>query len=1574
MTSDVPVAGYRRRGFNHLKMIARALQNLRGAGALANEMIQNADDAAGARQLVFSFKPDALEVSDDGGFEPCDDLEAEVCAWERSGRQGRARCDFHAFEELAGASKEDDPELTGAFGVGFLSVYQVTDRPELLSAGQHWVLDEAAREDQRIVVCAGGCGHDHDTEGTVLRLPWATRHTALRTRLRADPVPSSEQVRIREEFCKAVPAAMVFLRKLESITVAWPGDSLTYRRQEVDGRVHIVAPGVDESWVVLEGQFDDRAQQLVDEHPSIGRRHARVRVAVQPDTRRANGLLYATLPTHVRTGMRLHVDATFFPDLSRKGVVLEGPEGEWNRAAIECAADLLAENLEILAHSLGHKRFWGLVRDAHNQRQGGRRATGDLFAGFWTAIHRRLEQAPVMWTTRGRWAHVGQTVLPSAKYKPQLLELLDAVGIETVSPELRAAVTDMGAAVPTARLTLPVLLEALENIGLDGGPFTAGELPAGLGGKARRNLLKRVLCDFSADELDEQSSRLRTLALWHTNRRTYECLDDVWIADRDTARLFAEATPYAFVDERVQADHGALVANGDRWPIDKAIETLSTGAMKITDGTRATNVLAWLEARAAELTDEHRDRLLDVRMVPTGRGLATPRSSVVPGGFTDPLGVTDDVAEELAARFPALFSRLGIGRLDLTTYVCEHAERGVGNASAEALLRLLDLLVDHRRTVDDDPTLAGALRDTAWVPCVDGERAKPGGAYLDVPLVRELLGDSATLVHPQIGVEGGAADLLRFLGARDSPAPEDVVRHVRMLTATAATQTSLAAIRRVLDHLSATHADLSEHGPFAALRDHAWLPEEGTAAWAMPSDLFFTRRRGLFASTGRFVDLPSREQDRLRSVLGVDTGVGVRPTPPVQLVVDHVRNLASRKEPVPAEVWAFLDDNVEPAVTALADVVCWPTTDGEHVTAAGAFAAEHQLTPYRLVLAESVRGRRALLEAVGIPAAPGPADGSEVLLEISSAAGDEPIAGTTRRVVRECWRLLQAPGAELDALAGERVVLGRSGVLYEAGDVLINDVPAVAERFDEATCDRLIPAGDISDALADAGVERLSDRLVTRLVDHGMPLEDEHVSRRIDARLEHLARIATGENVRWNVVLDFAQGLRVETYEHLAVRYEIEDFDAESTEPEVVPAHYVRRDGLLAVVRAHGRTDWAAVSRCVLEGLFPRESSRAIAHVVRNVLATESAQQAHRDLDDDGYPTIEEDAFAEFAAICAERERRAAAESQTVADESDQADDVESERATVAEDGSGTDVLVEGEPQGVGDSIAGPDPSSDGVDDGRSPAEVDTVHRASQDTSDSDAASETHGSNRHTTGTDSSGADDADIRGVPDPQTNVGGARDSAEYGAEASTGDGDRRGWSAGDAGTGREAGGGRQAGGSSRTARPMQSTESRSRLRSYVVPAMDDVGSDKTTQEQDGRISAIDAAGIKEVLRYERAQGRTPEDMNETNPANEGYDVISYYSDGELARWIEVKSTAGSWDAKGVGLSPAQFRFAQRADDGQCWLYVVEYALDDERRRVWAIPDPVDQITDYMFDDGWRGLAESAPTPAQGNTDSDV
>jgi hypothetical protein len=164
---------------------------------------------------------------------------------------------------------------------------------------------------------------------------------------------------------------------------------------------------------------------------------------------------------------------------------------------------------------------------------------------------------------------------------------------------------------------------------------------------------------------------------------------------------------------------------------------------------------------------------------------------------------------------------------------------------------------------------------------------------------------------------------------------------------------------------------------------------------------------------------------------------------------------------------------------------------------------------------------------------------------------------------------------------------------------------------------------------------------------------------------------------------------------------------------------------------------------------------------------------------------------------------------------------------------------------------------------------------------------------------------------------------------------------------------GGGVEAPGDIATGRSRRDGRRRGRLRSYVVEGETTDGSPETPEE--GEDDRVDRAGVDAVLEYEEAAGRVPREKEHHFP---GYDIESEFPDGEIARYIEVKATDGPWDPFGVALSSKQFSMAQQLEE-EYWLYVVEYARDDERRRIWTIQDPARRVTDFMFDDGWRDAA---------------
>jgi hypothetical protein len=399
---------YLSRGIDYLGDLGGKLRNLQGFATLANELIQNADDAAGAKSMAFAVSDTALVVDNDGEFSDCGQVEESECAWRSDPALGYM-CDFHGFRSVASGHKREREGTTGAFGIGFIAVYQVTDRPELISAGRHWILREDRPEHERIGVCPG-CEvcQAHHLPKTRIILPWVfDGDSPLRRALRARAQTSESPQQLQEELCRSLPAAMIFLKHLNSIEVSVGRNKILSLQRIVENDSSIVSDGNNDCvWHLLRGDFNDEANRLREKHTNRieAKRTASVVLAV-PDDPFDRGLLCACLPTQQDTGLPFHINADFFPNSDRKRIILEEDyQSEWNRAAIGAAAKVITGKLPDLPQLLGHQHLWHVFETI--QRVGNEAKSGHKdrsFGLFWDQLQPQLSSARVFYTSEKVW-------------------------------------------------------------------------------------------------------------------------------------------------------------------------------------------------------------------------------------------------------------------------------------------------------------------------------------------------------------------------------------------------------------------------------------------------------------------------------------------------------------------------------------------------------------------------------------------------------------------------------------------------------------------------------------------------------------------------------------------------------------------------------------------------------------------------------------------------------------------------------------------------------------------------------------------------------------------------------------------------------------------------------------------------------------------------------------------------------------------------------------------------------------------------------------------------------------------
>jgi len=148
-----------------------------------------------------------------------------------------------------------------------------------------------------------------------------------------------------------------------------------------------------------------------------------------------------------------------------------------------------------------------------------------------------------------------------------------------------------------------------------------------------------------------------------------------------------------------------------------------------------------------------------------------------------------------------------------------------------------------------------------------------------------------------------------------------------------------------------------------------------------------------------------------------------------------------------------------------------------------------------------------------------------------------------------------------------------------------------------------------------------------------------------------------------------------------------------------------------------------------------------------------------------------------------------------------------------------------------------------------------------------------------------------------------------------------------------------------------------SNDRLPVYVGKEKDNDSSNQ--QDQKEHATEIGNRGEAFVLDHSTDYLFSKSNMFEKAPANnKGYDITEVDSNGEIVRYIEVKTLTGRWGEGGVGVTEFQLKFAQEYDNW--WLFVVEN-INTENTTVYRFKNPVQQANRFMFDHSWKQLAET-------------
>lgn len=1238
--------------------IRNKLRDLEGKETLAFELIQNADDDGSANFIRFRVTNEALIVDHDGQFTDCGDLKGSDCYLEE--KQGY-KCDFHRFRKIAGGGKRSEENTTGVFGIGFISVYQITDRPELYSGDRHWTIRPDADDPSRRIEQEQ---LSSPVEGTRFYLPWATDSgTELRRELGTGAISDSYPADLAERLATILPDSLLFLRNLTKIELCWQGDTVVTARRESDGdrrRIITEQPDgeTDTSTYVLRGRdFSSEAEQLIggENSGSQEEKASKIEIAIPVDFApedRIEGRYYAYLPTRHSTNLPFHVQADFFPSTDRRRIVFDGEfRNDWNRLATRQAYEEFVSSLPQLKEEVNPEQFWKILNEVFQARS----SVDDLDAGpvakCWKELKPVLEKGEYVYTERGRWRAPDVTYYPvkGVREVELLDEVLDILDIEIPASEIWKY-QNLLQKIGSRRLKLDTVLDCLESIDIEEGT-PKEEAPEW----ARKRLgsvfqLLKELYDDSRKS-DKQKQRLRNLPLaLSTGERFYSFekvkktshLDLVDPLNTEYVLLNADLPSKVLeLDSEV-----GLIERLEVRQVFRILEEIPESELDKQWGKESGPLVALIKKllqhdvlRKERNCRKRKQELRELPIWPVGSKYSSLRDVVIPGGFSDPLSISkvlDGQAVRTVGR--ELEEVLGVSRLDFEHYVLKELPKAFEDLTVdrEICQEVVDLLSGKIGRLKEISGVREALSDCQIVLCKDQKYRRPGEVYFDEKEVREVLEEEVAYVAEDLP-HPAAESLYDEIEVASTPRAEDIVDRVRSLTQDTPSGSARRKVKKVINYLGDRWRDRLDE--LTDLKRLEWLPaKDDNEDWHSPGEVFTPEKKHLFSSQAKFVDVKNRAVAR-----PVFRFLDLESDPSTKQVVDHLLHLVEeekhhgRFKAIYKELSQRLRNgtrNDERQISRLREAATIHLSQGKFCRPDQVFRSENPFDQFRHRITDE-QEYAPFLDHVGVKQEYDEKDAVAVLREIADEYGRGNVLREEDQAVWfRCWRVCQSKGLDedrIESLQGEPVVLSTRDSLVEPSRAFFDDHPSLPPVIEEFLDGHLVVRNPkIEEVLQMVGVRSVRDVLSTRLAENPHADLDEQQTRRLHERIPLIRRVLNGEVDRGSelntsriedVGVFRSPGLSVVT--EASVLGEVVNSDPESREAFFDPS-----SNKMYVTRENGDLAWTPLASEIASFLVSeRDSSRSVASALVHVLSAPSIDSARRTLDQLGFPELKSESY-----------------------------------------------------------------------------------------------------------------------------------------------------------------------------------------------------------------------------------------------------------------------------------------------------------------------------------------------------------